>query len=154
MKTIYEANDAILEFDEEKTTLYITWKGEVSETSVIKVLSLAAKASYLTDTIHWLIDRRQLESYEAEARIWVKNDFIDKVGKELIQKTDKIAAVMSDSAMAQVSSNVLIDLIVEQNPNIAFKEFDMVLPASNWLIGSVEETKEEPKKKKGFFSRK
>lgn len=152
MKKLHEAENATLNFDEEKSTLIFTWKGVVDEPTVTRVFKQAAKAAMLSDTLHWLIDRRELEEYEAGARIWIKNDFINKVGLELIQKTDKIAAVMSDNAMAQVSSNVLIDLIMEQNPNINFQEFDMTTPASNWLIGKKEEVEPE-KKKKGFFRR-
>jgi len=55
MKTIYEAEDAIFKFDEEKATLIFTWKGEVSEHSAKKVLTLANMAAYLTDKVHWLI---------------------------------------------------------------------------------------------------
>ncbi|UXP30803.1 hypothetical protein N6H18_10605 [Reichenbachiella agarivorans] len=151
MKTIHEAEDAVLQFDEEQSTVVFTWKGIVSEASIIKVLSLAAKASYLTDSIHWMIDRRQLEAYDPGGRIWVKNDFVNKIGKELIQKTDKIAAVVAHDPMAQLSSNVLIDLLIEHNPKIEFKEFDMPFPASNWLTAKPEEPET---KKKGFFSRK
>ncbi|MCV9389077.1 hypothetical protein [Reichenbachiella ulvae] len=151
MKKLHEAEDGILEFDEEKSTLIFTWKGEVSEDTVVRIFKQAAKAAMMVDSIHWLIDRRKLEEYDAGARIWIKNDFINKYGEELIEKTDKIAAVISDNAMAQVSSNVLIDLIAEKNPEINFQQFDTPIPASNWLIGQVP--KEEPKKKKGFFRR-
>lgn len=154
-KKIYEAEDAIFEFDEQNATLIFTWKGEVSEHSAKKVLTLANKAAYLTEKVHWLIDRRQLKAYSPEARIWIKNDFVNKIGKELIQKTDKMAAVLSNDPMAQLSSRVLIELLKEQNPEIAYEEFDVVIPASNWLIGQTNKKEEEevPKKKRGFFRR-
>ncbi|PIB34339.1 hypothetical protein BFP72_02330 [Reichenbachiella sp. 5M10] len=149
MKTIHEAEDAVLEFDDVQSILVFTWKGVVSEASVTKVLTLAAKAAYMTESIHWLIDRRQLEAYDAGARIWVKTNFLNKVGKELIQKTDKIGAVMAHDPMAQVSSNVLIDLLIEQNKQIKFQEFDSPIPASNWLSGQTEEAP-TPKKRRFF----
>ncbi|MGL1888788.1 MAG: hypothetical protein OCD76_19915 [Reichenbachiella sp.] len=151
MKRIFEADDAIFDFDEDSATLSFTWKGIVSESTAKTVLTRAIKAAYLLENIHWLIDRRQLEAYAPEARIWIKNDFVNGKGKELIQKTDKMAAVLAHDPMAQVSSKVMINLLREQNPKIEYKEFDVVAPASNWLIGLPP--KEEKKKKRGFFSR-
>lgn len=152
MRTIFEANDAKFEVDDDLSIFSFTWNGVVSETSVKKIFSVASRACAVMESLHWLIDRRNLEGYSPEARVWIKENLIQKLGKELIDKTDKIAAVESESAIAQVSSNVLIDAIRKVNPKIEYQEFDIPGPASNWLLGQTEEAPVE-KKRRGLFRR-
>ncbi len=148
----FSAPDAHLLIEEDKSLFTFTWKGTVSEKTVRRILTLASNVGEDLDKVHWLIDRTNLDGYSAEARIWLKNNFMQGTGTDFINKTDKIAAVNSNSAIAQVSSNVLIDALQKINSNIEYKEFDMKGPAINWLLG-IEEEKTEPKKKRGLFRR-
>ena len=153
MQKAFSAPDANFEIDLENSLFTFAWKGTVSEKSVKRILTLASNASSDMKSCHWLIDRRELDGYSPEARIWIKNNFMKATGTDLISKTDKIAAINSESAMAQVSSNVLIDALQKLNPKIGYKEFDMPAPAINWLSGKSDPLP-EVKKKRGLFGRK
>lgn len=152
MRTIYESEDARFEVDDDLSIFSFTWIGTVGETSVKKIFNIASRACVVMDSLHWLIDRRKLDGYSPEARLWIKEKLIQSLGKELLAKTDNIAAIHSQSPMAQVSSNVLIDALRKVNPKIEYKEFDIPGPASNWLIGKEDEVPEKPKRK-GLFGR-
>lgn len=154
MRTVFEAPDAKFEVDEIHSIFSFTWKGTVSEESVKKIMTLASKAGVLLEEVHWFLDRRKLDGYSPEARIWLKNDFMNEVGKDLISKTDRIAAVNSHSPMSQVSSNVLIDALKRLNDKIEYQEFDMPLPGLNWLQNIIEEPAPVKKKKRRFFGKK
>lgn len=155
MKILFEADDAVFQFDEENHTFLFGWKGTVSYPSIRKAMLIAIDMAKDLDKVHWLIDRRNLEGYAGEARIWIKNEFILNQGKSMIAKIDKIAAIESESAMGKLSSNVLTAAIKKANPSIETKEFDYPQPASNWLAGI---TPQEPVQSKSrvrkLFSRK
>ncbi|UXX77778.1 hypothetical protein N7E81_10390 [Reichenbachiella carrageenanivorans] len=156
MKILFEADDAIFQFDEEHTTFQFGWKGIVELTSMQQVMRMATEIAKEHENVHWLVDRRTLEGYTPECRIWIKNDFVTKEGKEMIMKIDKIAVLESESVMAAISSNILAEAIKKVNPSIESETFDFALPASNWLAGIVPEP-EAPKKKSGLrklFSKK
>ncbi|MFY0624743.1 MAG: hypothetical protein JXR07_00495 [Reichenbachiella sp.] len=153
MRTVFEAPDATFEVDEIHSIFSFSWNGIVSEKSVKRVMTLASKSSAILEDVHWFIDRRNLEGYSPEARIWLKNEFVNEVGKELISKTDRIAAVNSDSPMSKLSSNVLIDALKKINSDIDYQEFDIPKPALNWLQNIIEDVKPS-KKKRRFFGRK
>lgn len=149
MKTLFEAEDAIFQFDEENTTFQFGWKGTVGLASMQKIMRMATEIAKKHENVHWLVDRRALEGYDAECRIWIKNDFVKKDGKDMILKIDKIAVLESESPMATIASNVLAEAIKNVNPSIESKTFDYAQPASNWLAGIVAQ---EPvvEKKKGL----
>jgi hypothetical protein len=155
MRILFEADDAILQFDEQNNIYQFGWKGTVGYVSASQTLSLAAELSKDLEKVHWLVDRRNLDGYSPEARIWIKDDFVNKVGKDLIMKIDKIAVMESESPIANLSSSVLSKAILEVNPKIEAKVFDYTQPASNWLTGKVVEMpKEEKSKVRKLFSRK
>lgn len=156
MKVLFEAEDAIFQFDEDHTTFLFGWKGTVGLASMQKVMQMATEIAENFDNVHWLVDRRALEGYSPECRIWIKNDFVQKDGKEMLVKIDKIAVLESASPMATLSSNILAETIKKVNPSIESKAFDYVQPASNWLAGIVAEPVVEKKKSglKKLFSRK
>lgn len=139
MKILFEAEDAIFQFDEENTTFQFGWKGTVGLKSMQKVMRMATEIAKEHDNVHWLVDRRALEGYDGECRIWIKSDFVSKEGKEMIMKIDKIAVLESESPMATIASNVLAEAIKKVNPSIESKAFDYAQPASNWLAGIVVE---------------
>ncbi|MEO9806633.1 MAG: hypothetical protein ABJF04_25455 [Reichenbachiella sp.] len=145
MKTLFEAEDAIFQFDEDNTTFQFGWKGTVGLVSMQKIMRMATEIASDFKNVHWLVDRRALEGYSPECRIWIKNDFVQKDGKEMLVKIDKIAVLESESPMATLSSNVLADAIKKVNPSIESKTFDYVQPASNWLAGIVVEPVVEKK---------
>lgn len=135
MKIIFEAKDAVFQFDEENSTFQFGWKGTVSLASMQKVMLSATELAKGMKSVHWLVDRRSLEGYTPECRIWIKNDFSQDKGKEMILKIDKIAVLESESPMATLSSNVLAESIKKVNPSIESKAFDYAKSASNWLAG-------------------
>lgn len=145
MKTLFEAEDAIFQFDEDNTTFQFGWKGTVGLVSMQKVMRMATEIAKAHDNVHWLVDRRSLEGYSPECRIWIKNDFVQKEGREMLLKIDKIAVLESKSPMATLSSNVLAEAIKKTNPSIESKAFDYVQPASNWLAGITPEPVAEKK---------
>ncbi|MEO9967500.1 MAG: hypothetical protein ABJF11_17015 [Reichenbachiella sp.] len=145
MKVIFEAEDAIFQFDEENTTFQFGWKGTVGLASMQKVMRMAVGIALELEHVHWLVDRRALEGYSPECRIWIKNDFVQSEGKEMLVKIDKIAVLESESPMATLSSNVLAETIKKVNPSIESKTFDYVQPASNWLAGIIPEPVVEKK---------
>lgn len=145
MKTLFEAKDAIFQFDEENSTFQFGWKGTVSLSSMQQLMRLAIEIAQELPSVHWLVDRRSLEGYAPECRIWIKNDFVQNEGNEMIKKIDKIAVLESESPMATLSSNVLADAIKNVNPSIESKAFDYVQPASNWLAGIIPEPVAEKK---------
>ena len=116
MRILFEADDAILQFDEQNNIYQFGWKGTVGYVSASQTLSLAAELSKDLEKVHWLVDRRNLDGYSPEARIWIKDDFVNKVGKDLIMKIDKIAVMESESPIANLSSSVLSKAILEVNP--------------------------------------
>lgn len=148
MKILFEADDAIFQFDEDNTTFQFGWKGTVGLPSMQKIMRMASEIAESFKTVHWLVDRRALEGYDAECRIWIKNDFVNKEGTEMLKKIDKIAVLESESPMATISSNVLAEAIKKVNPSIESKVFDYAQPASNWLAGIVPEPAPEKKKSK------
>ena len=123
MKILFEADDAVFQFDEENHTFQFGWKGTVTYPSIRRVMLMAIDVAKNMDKVHWLIDRRDLDSYEAEARIWIKNEFILNQGKSMIGKIDKIAAIESQSQMGKLASNVLTAAIKKENPAIVWVFF-------------------------------
>jgi len=155
MKTLYEAEDAIFQFDKGNVTFQFSWRGTVGLTSMQKIMRMATEIAKEYQNVHWLVDRRSLEGYSAECRIWIKNDFITKEGKDMLVKVDKIAVLESESPIATLSSNILAEAIKKANPSIESKFFDYTQPASNWLAGIVVEASPEKKSKlRGFFGKK
>ena len=148
MKTLFEAEDAIFQFDEDNTTFQFGWKGTVGLDSMQKIMRMASEIAKEHTNVHWLVDRRALEGYDGECRIWIKNDFVNKEGTEMLKKIDKIAVLESESPMATISSNVLAEAIKKINPSIESKVFDYTQPASNWLAGIVVEEPVVEKKSK------
>ena len=155
MRTLFEAADAIFQFDEENTTFQFGWKGTVGLASMQQVMRMASEIANGHKSVHWLVDRRALEGYDPECRIWIKNEFVNKEGRDMILKIDKIAVLESESPMATIASNVLADAIKKVNPSIESRAFDYAQPASNWLAGIVPAP--APEKKSGLrklFSKK
>jgi len=152
MITLFEAKDAKFRYDEANSIFEFTWIGTVSLKSVVELLTLASDQAADMSVVHWLIDRSRLVAYTPEARIWIKNQFVNVIGIGMIQKIDKMAAIDSPDPMAQVSSAVLAKAIREMNSEIKGKEFDYPTVALNWLKGI--EPKQGKPKKKGFFRRK
>ncbi|MEP2024479.1 MAG: hypothetical protein ABJH98_13815 [Reichenbachiella sp.] len=148
MKTLFEAEDAIFQFDEDNTTFQFGWKGTVGLASMQKIMRMAIAIAKEHENVHWLVDRRSLEGYDGECRIWIKNDFVNKEGKDMILKIDKIAVLESESPMATIASNVLAEAIKKVNPSIESQKFDYTQPASNWLAGIVVEEPVVEKKSK------
>lgn len=148
MRIIFEAKDAVFQFDEENSTFQFGWNGTVSLASMQKVMMAATELATEMESVHWLVDRRSLEGYTPECRIWIKNDFSQNDGQQMIKKIDKIAVLESESPMATLSSNVLAESIKKVNPNIESRAFDYAQPASNWLAGI--EAAPAPEKKSGI----
>lgn len=154
MKTLFESPDAIFQCDEERHIFQFGWKGNVSLTSMRKVMLMANDIAEELDQVHWLVDRRALEGYSPECRIWIKHDFVQKEGITMIKKVDKIAVLESESPIATISSNILAESIKKANPEITSKTFDYLQSASNWLAGAVPTpAKEKTSKLKKLFGR-
>lgn len=156
-KLIFKAEDAAFEVDRELETFYFTWHGEVSEKSARRILSRASEACALLKNVNWFIDRRKSAGFSGEARIWIKTEFLEDIGKDLIEKTLKIAALNSSHPIAELSANVLLEAITTINPSIEYKAFEMPGTAKKWLVGEacegVGEDEPQKKKRRRFFGR-
>lgn len=147
MATLFESADAVFQYDEKHSTFQFGWKGIVGLSSMRKAMLMASDIAEGLDRVHWLVDRRALEGYSPECRIWLKHDFAKKEGVAMIKKIDKIAVLESESPIATISSNVLAESIKKANPEIASKTFDYIQSASNWLAGVVPPPVKEKKSK-------
>lgn len=150
MRIVHEAEDAIFMVDDEKNVFSFTWKGTVTEETAKRILGIAAKAAATMDSAHWIIDRTEQEGYTTEARVWIKTKFLESLGKELINKTEKIAAVKSNFTISEISSGVIMDTIMEINPDITYQKFESPLAAKNWIIKDKKKASTSQRFKKLF----
>lgn len=135
MKTLFQAEDAAVYFDENQNIFKFVWNGVVSYKSLKPLVLRVRDQCEKIDHGYFIFDRRNLKSYAADARVWLRHDFFKTDGKRLIQKIDKMAAIDSSSALQQVVSGLIVNKIFKfYNPNIQYKFFAREEEATQWLM--------------------
>ncbi|WP_109832121.1 hypothetical protein [Reichenbachiella versicolor] len=140
MRLIHEAEDGIFELDEEKHIFSITWKDTVSEATVSRILGLAAKAVSAMEVVHWILDRREQDGFTPEARVWIKTRFLENMGIEAMQKTDRMAGINSLHEITEITSDILMESIKKINPDIVYHKFESPILAQEWVTGNEKKT--------------
>lgn len=151
MRILYEADDAVLKYDDEKRIFKFIWNGVVSHDTLKPLVLTACRITENIDRADIIFDRRKLESYSPDARIWLKHDFMKNDGKRLMKKIHKIAAINSSSSFAQVVSTVLVGALKFYNKDIKYKIFEDDDRAMRWISGQPL-VAAESSKWKGWFS--
>ena len=134
MRVLFEAEDAILKYDEASHLFKFIWSGVISLDTLKRVVMETAHIVEKVDSASLFFDRRNLESYSPEAKDWIKNDFMKKDGKRLMKKIDKIVAVSSKSVFAQLVSTLLVGVLRLYNRSIKYKVFDTEKEALDWVL--------------------
>ena len=154
MKVIHEAADGVFKVDDENDIYSFTWIGTVSEETTKRILSVASKAIAAKDKINWLVDRHEQDGFTPEARVWIKTRFITDLGIELIKKTHKVAAIVSQHEITEITSSVMMDAIQKVNPRIEYRSFDGAGYALNWLTSGLQPSqKSKSERLKKLFRR-
>ena len=135
MKLVYEHENAQLWYDPNHKILKAIWFGEVGFEAFANLLTRGAQVLNASDYGHIIFDRRELNNFSAEARIWFKQEFMKKGGdgRRLIKKVRKIAAVKGTGTIGQLASAVFGKILLIFNPKLKYRVFENNDVADLWV---------------------
>lgn len=137
MKLVFETSEAKMWFDAEHKIFKVQWFGVVNYDSFRGLILCGRDILEKLEYAHFLFDRRQLDSFSADARVWLKYDFMKKGGdgRRLIKRIRRIAAVKSSSVIAQIAAQVFSKIFMFFNPSLRYRTFSDELSAECWVKG-------------------
>lgn len=135
MNLIFEHDDAQLWYDSRHRILKAIWFNDVSLEAFKGLVTEGVKIMEAVDSAHIMFDRRHLDGFSVEARIWLKHDFMNRGGdgRRLIKKIRKIAAIQTPSAMGQIAVSVFSKILLFFNPKLLYNLYSNDKEAYAWL---------------------
>lgn len=135
MELVFEHDDAQLWYDTEYRILKAIWFDEVSEEAFKGLVLTGASILDKIDSVHIVFDRRKLDNFSAEARVWFKYDFMRKGGdgRRLIKRVRKMAAIKGSSIIGHIASTIIAKILLIFNPQLNYKIFDDDRAAEGWV---------------------
>ncbi|MEP5613111.1 MAG: STAS/SEC14 domain-containing protein [Cyclobacteriaceae bacterium] len=119
--------------DKETNISKIAWSGKVNLPIASELLQLAGDSVEFSGFTRLLIDRSQLDEFDTEARLWIKN-LLKTRAKKLSRKVEKLAIINAKSAMGSIFSNMMASTISLIIPNMKMKRFENIDDAERWLL--------------------
>lgn len=161
MELVFEHDQAQLWYDSEFRILKAIWFGEVSEEAFSGLVLKGAEILDKLDAAHIIFDRRKLDVFSAEARVWFKYDFMrkDGEGRKLIKRVRKMAAIKGASVIGHITSTVAAKLLLLFNPKLDYKVFNNDRIAEGWVMAlpklgdmNMAASQNSSRPKKSFYS--
>lgn len=124
-------------FDSEYNIFKVKWIGVVSYNTFRGLILCGRDILEHLEYAHFLFDRRELDSFSAEARVWLKYDFMKRGGdgRRLIKRIRRIAAIKSPSIIGQIAASVFSKIFVFFNPKLTYRTFSDDISAECWVKG-------------------
>lgn len=137
MKTLFEEEFLICQFDEENKILYHIWldkaKGDVFRNALLKVLDFykTLKSSY--STLHWLGDTTKLSVLPIADQRWLDETWNELLFVEAGVKTH--AVIIGDDAFARYAMDKFKNSMNQKyaDQNIILETFKDEAAAYNWF---------------------
>ncbi len=128
-----ELDGNIFELDKKNKITKISWYGKVDVKIASDLLNRAGDAVEFDGFTKLLVDRRKLDEFDTEARVWIK-DLLKTRAKRIARKVDKVALINAKSSMGKIFSNMMATAISLILPNMKMKKFDDYDEAEKWLL--------------------
>ena len=130
---VKELNGSNTLIDKKNKVVKIVWNGIVSEETAKVMLTTGADLidSGLCDKL--LLNRKGLEEFSTEARVWIKQDLLKNRAKKLVNKVSKVATINSSTIMGGIFANFISTAIKLVFPNLTMTKFESEEEAMNWL---------------------
>ncbi|MFY0598489.1 MAG: hypothetical protein JXR03_02380 [Cyclobacteriaceae bacterium] len=111
----------------------VTWEGSVNIEAAEKILTLGADSVEFDGFKKILLDRSQLQEFDTEARMWIKN-LLKTRAKGLSKLVEKIAIIKATTAKGSIFSNFIASAIGIILPHLEMRKFDTEKEAIGWLM--------------------
>lgn len=130
---ILEKDQNILMVNRQDGIIKVVWGENVNLTSTKIILNKAAILVGEGDYDKIILDRKKLHHFEIEARIWIKNNFLDNKAKKLVQNIVRVAAIDPTDVKGRVFANFVNAGIRLIFPTISLSHFQEEEAAISWL---------------------
>ena len=140
--SLYEANDVVVQFDENSKIFKFSWNSNVSLESIKQLTQNVLKHLTKIELGYFLFDRRFLTSFTPEAVEWLKSDFLKKEEKQLLRKIHRVATIDSAEISKSKKPKLIISkMLSKSNSKMKMKFFTTERAAIQWILQE-EEIKE------------
>jgi hypothetical protein len=125
---VYESPEAILEWDEKKSVVVLTWQGaaygKALRTPIEKLLELVVDKKKK----RWVVDLRKIGAVSKNDQEWYDKDFLPRAAKQGVKR---VGTMVPKSALAQLTAaKYLADT---RQAGIWIKYFSDIDKAKDWI---------------------
>jgi len=128
-----EVNGSTFELDKVNSISKVCWIGNVDLETASNLLTLVDDSIEHQGFTKLVIDHHQLEYFETDARIWIKN-FLETGVKRLAKKVDRMAIINAKSSRGSIFGNIFTTTINSIMPGLKVNKFDTPEGGIEWLL--------------------